>query len=389
MLHQRGERLLPILAWGNTHAHLRARHGHELVDRVAHRRRVDRQHRDRRLHPHTVGEATLSDELHTAPRAGLLSQLILGEVELLGLAAHDAFDRDVAFLVVQRREQVSEGRQGVGEGAAELARVHGLVEDAKLHHARDHATQRRGEGRLAQSPVAAVGDDDGIAGEPLALLLEIRTQILRAGLFLALDEHRDPHRGRPLEDAERGDVRDHAGLVVGAATAVQTAVAHRRGEGRRAPLALRPRRLHVVVRVEEDGRSAGRRLHVADHSRVPVLGAEDLHLGADTAKHLGDRVGGCAERLRRPVHRAHRRDRDQRLEIRPDLGHRRVDAGLERGSGRCHHPGVSDFVPAHALLREQACGHSKDRRASGRSRTTPCSRPSSSSGRSGTSATDR
>ena len=76
---------------------------------------------DTGLHPEAIGEPALPDELQAAPRTGLRSQLLLREVELLGLAARDALDRDVALLVVERREQVRHRGQRVGERTAELA----------------------------------------------------------------------------------------------------------------------------------------------------------------------------------------------------------------------------------------------------------------------------
>ena len=258
------------------------------------------------------------------------AQLLLREVELARLPLREADDRDVALLVVQRREQTRHRRERVGERAAELSRVHRLVEHAHLDDARHDPAQRRGERGLALPPIAAVGHNDGIACEVRPLLLEVRAQVLGARFLLALDEHRDADRRLAAEGAERRDVRDDTGLVVRAAAPVEPTVLERRRERLRRPLAVRPRRLHVVMRVEEGGRLARRRLHVAD-DRGMSGAAEDLRLGAYLAQQLGDRVGRAAERLRVEVARAHRGDRDEPLEIGAYLRDRAVDARAEIG----------------------------------------------------------
>ena len=215
--------------------------------------------------------------------------------------------------------------------------MHGLVEHADLDDARHDTAQGRRQRRLAQAPVAAVGDDDRVAGEALALLLEVGAQVLGPGLLLALDEHRDADRRLSLKGAQRREVRDHAGLVVRAAAAEEAPVAHGRRERRRAPLAFGARGLDVVMGVEEDRRRARRRREVADDRRVALCAAEDLHLGADVAEHPGDGVRGAAERLGVPAGGAHRRDGDERLEVLLDLGHAFLDARPEGGGRRSHH----------------------------------------------------
>jgi hypothetical protein len=264
------------------------------------------------------GEAVVADRLYALSDAGLLAQLVLGEVERRRLPARDARDRDVAVLVVERREEMDHARERVRERTPEAAGVHGLLEHAQLDDARHDAAERRRERGLAETPVPAVGDDHGVAVEVGALLLKVPAQVLGARFLLALDEHGNADRRLAVERAERRDVRDDSGFVVLDAAPVQAAVPERRRERRRPPLRLRSRRLHVVVRVKENRGRAGRRLHVSDDSGM-ALRAQDLHVRAHRAEHRRDRLGRTLERLFRPILRADRWDRDERLEVFTDL----------------------------------------------------------------------
>src|SRR6185436_13377826 len=104
MFHERVQRLCRVLAWWDPHAYLRARDWYELVHGVMHRRRIECEHRDRGHRPHAICEPAVADKLHALPRAGLLAQLRLGEIEGWRFSADEPFDRDVALVVMQRCE---------------------------------------------------------------------------------------------------------------------------------------------------------------------------------------------------------------------------------------------------------------------------------------------
>jgi hypothetical protein len=108
-----------------------------------------------------------------------------------------------------------------------------------------------------------------------------------------------------------------AGLVVARAAAEQPAIAFRRLERIREPVGPLPRRLHVVVRVEQDGRSAVRTGDLAEHRRV---GAGDLQEpnASDPAglEDLGGRFGGAADRLGIEAGEGDGGDADQSLQLR-------------------------------------------------------------------------
>ena len=163
-------------------------------------------------------------------------------------------DGDVAVGVVERGEQAHERGDGVRGRTAEHAGVHRVVERLDAHDDADAAAQGRREGRRADVPVAGVGDDDGVGGEPVAVLLEDGAERRRAGLLLALDEDGDADRQVAGVGAQRRDVRHDARLVVGGAAAVEAPVALLGLEGRAVPVGVVAGRLHVVVRVERHRR---------------------------------------------------------------------------------------------------------------------------------------
>ena len=126
---------------------------------------------------------------------------------------------------------------------------------------------------------------------------------------------------------------EDAGLVVGSPAAVEASVALGRYEGGRRPLGVRSRWRDVVVRVEEDGRGAGRSGQVADDGGMAIRRSEHPGVSADAAQQLGDQLGGCHEWCRIVTGGAHRGDADQALEIGADSRHARVDARMEIGRG--------------------------------------------------------
>ncbi len=199
------------------------------------------------------------------------------------------FDGYVAGFVVQGREQPAQRGERVRHRAAEHSTVDSVVERPYLDEQVDDAAQRGGQGRLADVPVARVGDHNDVGGEVVPVLLQQARQRLRAELLLALDEDDHAHRQVVTEGAQGSDVRHDAGLVVGGAAAEQPPVAFgglkRVGEpdGRVAD------RLHVMVRIQQHGRGAGRRGSATDHRGMPA-GPHDPHVGQDPAKELRHRL---------------------------------------------------------------------------------------------------
>ena len=185
------------------------------------------------------------------------AQLLLGEVEVGGLARPQAGDRDLAVGVVQRGDGAHQRRDRVGHGAAEHAAVDAVVEGADGQHDADHPPQGRREGRLPHRPVGRVGQHDGVGAQLLAVPLEDRRQAVGADLLLALDEDRDADRQLAAVRAQGRDVGHDPGLVVGDATGVDPAVPLGRLERRGVPVGGVAGRLDVVVGVEQDRRRAG------------------------------------------------------------------------------------------------------------------------------------
>ena len=203
-------------------------------------------------------------------------------------------DGDVAGVVVQGGDEPGQERRGIQHGAAEHARVHGVVEDLDLDGAVDESAQARGQGGDADLPVAGVGDDDDVGPELVLIGLEEGAEGRRPGLLLALDEqgHADAERvAEHLGDGrDRADVRHDARLVVGGAAAVQPAVAFVGDERLGLPQGRVPRRLHVVVGVQQDRSAfpsaAGRRATTAGPPGVPSLSTRRIRTSSRPAARI-------------------------------------------------------------------------------------------------------
>ena len=86
----------------------------------------------------------------------------------------------------------------------------------------------------ADRPVAGVGEEQHVGAERVGVRGEERGEAGRADLLLALDEHLHVARqlaGGAEPGPHRGEVRDHAGLVVGGAAAEEATVAPRGSNG--------------------------------------------------------------------------------------------------------------------------------------------------------------
>ena len=168
---------------------------------------------------------------------------------------------------MERRKQSAQRRQRIRHGPAELPTVYCGLEHANLDLAVDEPTKRGRQRRPANCPVLGIGHDDHIGVEGFAVRGKEVDEVRRAQLLLALDDELHTDGRSPLEDAQRAEVGDDPGLVVGRASTVQAAAAFDRLEGRRLPLLGRAGRLHVVVRVEQHARGPGRRRGLGEHGR--------------------------------------------------------------------------------------------------------------------------
>ena len=198
---------------------------------------------------------TRSDAVEHARVLAVRGLVVGGAVVLHG---REALDGHVAGVVVQGRDHAAERDERVGRRAAEHAAVHGAFQGLDLDVAGGHAAQRRRERRHAEGVVADVADHDDVRLEQLGVGPDELLDAAVAALLLALDEDLDADGAVLAEGEERAGVHDDAALVVGGAAAVEAAVALGGLERRARPGLLRAGRLHVVVRVEQDGGSARR-----------------------------------------------------------------------------------------------------------------------------------
>ncbi len=104
----------------------------------------------------------------------------------------------------------------------------------------------------------------------------------RADLFFALDEHAHVARqraGTRKPRTNRECVRDGAGFVVGGAAPVEPTVPLVGDERVARPIRDDAGRLHVVMRIQQNGGRARGCVHpFADHERLRTFDAGDAHV---------------------------------------------------------------------------------------------------------------
>ena len=212
-------------------------------------------------------------------------------------------------------------------GPAEHAGVRLPLQHRDLDRHVDQPAQARGQRRHVDGGVRRVRDDDDVAGQRVAVLLQQRGEGGGARLLLALDEQRDAD-GRPAPvGAQHREVGHDAGLVVGRAAAVEAPVALGGLERRGGPQVVAAGGLHVVVGVEQHGRGAGRRGPVRDHRRGAALGGDDPDVAAARVpRQRGDGLGAAPGVVGVRGVGPDARDADEAFEVGPrprqDVGHR-------------------------------------------------------------------
>ena len=201
----------------------------------------------------------------------------------------DARHDGVAGVVVQGRQHLDQRDQRVRRGAAEDPGVHREFQGPDPDGAGDLAAQRGGQRRPADGLVAHVGDDKGVTVEHLGVGVDEILQVAD-GLLLALDENLDADRDVTAQRLQGAGVDDQSGLVVGGAATVDPAVRLGGGDERvGVPALLRRGRLHVVVRVQQHRRRAGRRRDLGPHGR-------DSRRGCRAAGRCRRRCAGAGRR---------------------------------------------------------------------------------------------
>src|SRR3954468_22971922 len=88
-----------------------------------HRRHVDADDRDRRPRPDARGEAAGADQRQPVEDRPELAELLLRLDRAVPLVAPQTLHRDVAAVVVERRDRAYDREQGVGRRASVLAAV--------------------------------------------------------------------------------------------------------------------------------------------------------------------------------------------------------------------------------------------------------------------------
>ena len=207
-----------------------------------------------------------------------------------------------------------------------------MFQGAHLDQTVNHPAQRRGEGRDAGGPVAAVGDHVEVGLQVVPVLGKDSRQGGRAHLLLALDQHHDIDRRLAVERAQHREMRGHAGLVVRGPATVQPVAALRRSERLSGPLRDLTGRLDVEVGVEADGRQFGRDVEMGDDRRLATR-LDDPHPIA--AQHLevpDHRIGGRRDITGMLGLRTDRRDGNQMDQVVQHTGQYGADTFTDRSS---------------------------------------------------------
>ena len=185
----------------------------------------------------------------------------------------EAGDGHRAVGLVQAGEELRQRVQRILDRAAVPARVEIAPRAGDDDLEREEPLGRDRDRGLRGPPHRAVRRDDEVRFELAAVVSQDAGEARASDLLLALEEEAHVQRQRPerVQERLRNLQRDeHRALVVGRAARVDAPVADGRRERRRHPLGLVPRRLHVVVAVDEYRRRARRLEPFAEHDRMSV-----------------------------------------------------------------------------------------------------------------------
>ena len=200
-----------------------------------------------------------------------------GIVDVGGGRLVQTLDRDIAVVVVQRRQQPHQHAQRVGHHTTPQTRVQAVVQRRDLHHAVGKPAQRHRQRGHVGAPVVRVGDDDDVGGQRFLVGGQQSAQRRRAGLLLAFDEHR--HTDRRLATVCRNAARCVAMPALSSALPrpyrrPSRSVGSKR---RRHPLVVVALGLHIVMGIQQHRRRARWRRMPGDDGRCAAL-ADDLHI---------------------------------------------------------------------------------------------------------------
>ncbi len=169
----------------------------------------------------------------------------------------EAGDEDAAVGVFELGDDLAEGDERVGRGAAVHAGVEVGAGAAGFNLGVDHAAQADAEGGDAGGEHFGVGDEGDVGLELVGVLADEGGDAFSADLFFAFEEDADVDGELAVVGGEEGfegfDVHPHLAFVVDGAAGVEVAVALGGLEGRGGPLVEGLGGLDVVVAVEEDG----------------------------------------------------------------------------------------------------------------------------------------
>ena len=346
------------------------------VDGVGGRRAVDAGDDQCRPCPRQVRHRSaraIGDEVDAVEHAGIGAERLRVVAQALPrLIAVEAVDARDPVVVAQRIQQPHQRGQRIGGSAAEHARVHRAGQRVHPHVDVGGAAQRGHQRRPAHRDVAHVGDEDDVGGEQLR---PRASQVLQAGGAALLGAlHHDPD-ARQLDARRRVVVKllqrpqgpqsrqmhDHVALAVRGAAAVPAAVALVERPGIGGPGGNVPRRLDVVVGIEENRRAALRGGDVPGQRDGTVDRDMRIEVDAGLREQLGHAGRGVAAGVLRVLFPVHRREGDEVRQFLLDGGAVRRDLLADRGDqvggdAGGGVPGVRGVLGVLGLLRGVAHG---------------------------------
>ena len=215
--------------------------------------------------------------------------------------------------------------------------MHGVIERANFDIARDDPAERDRESGLARSPVSGVRQNHGVGAQLASILVQELGEVRRAPLLFALNENGHAHRWPRVMRAQRARMHDDPAFVVGAPSTVEASILLDRLERIGMPKVATAGRLHVVMRIEKNGRRSRWRGDVPD-DRGNSFDLDDLRLTSRITQDLRGGLSRPTQLGRIVAWVADRRNSHERLELGADAWHVFADpvAQRRRGGLRLH-----------------------------------------------------
>ncbi len=187
----------------------------------------------------------------------------------------EAGDGDPAGPVVKSLHHATQRLHGIGRGSSERTGVQIAWTPCHLDFHADRPPQGIGDGGPVRRRDPRVRDDGSVGAKAGGRGAQDRGEGGAPHLLLAVEDTADVDgepAGSPQPGLQRQDLGDDGPLVVGGAPPKEMVPHPNRLERRGAPIGSRPRRLDVVVAVDQEGGRPGETAPLSDHQGTALHG---------------------------------------------------------------------------------------------------------------------